>query len=286
MEIIELDPGIIAFVRPDEGANVGMVHTGDGPIVVDTTWCATEMQELLEAAGASASETCLVVNTHYHSDHTWGNQIFDCPILAHRLCQERMVANLAGPWSAEAIEDMIVERGKTDPDWAREARKKLADLHITVPTEVFDERRELEVGGVRIEIIHMGAHTPGSAVVWLPEAQVLFAGDLIFEGCYPYIFDADVPSLVAALKRLPEFGAQAIVPGHGRLCGEAEIAALVDYLEATWARTADHLAQGHSEDEAVADPDYPRYAEEWPEMHGENIRVMFAQLSEGIAHSG
>ena len=285
MEMVELGSGIIAFVRPDEGANVGMVRTDDGPIVVDTTWCATEMQELLDTAGTSASEVAMVINTHYHGDHTWGNQLFDCPILAHRLCQERMAANLAGPWSAEAIEEMIAERGKTDPDWAREAREKLADLHITVPTEVFDERRELEVGGVRIEIIHMGAHTPGSAVVWLPGAQVLFAGDLIFEGCYAYIGDADIPSLIAALKRLPEFGAQAIVPGHGQLCGEAEIAALVDYLEATWARTADHLAQGHSEDEAVADPGYPRYAKGWPEMHEQNIRVMVAQLSESTAHS-
>jgi cyclase len=115
---------------------------------------------------------------------------------------------------------------------------------------------------------------------------VLFAGDLIFEGCYPYLGDADVQSLIAALKRLSGFGARAVVPGHGRLCGEPEIAALVDYLEATWARTADHLARGHGEDEAVADPGYPRYAEGWPEMHGENIRVMVAQLSEGIANSG
>jgi cyclase len=286
MEMIELGPGVVAFVRPDEGANVGMVRTDDGLVVVDATWCAMDMLELLESAGVSASEAHLVINTHYHGDHTWGNQLFDCPILAHRLCQERMAANLAGPWSAEAIEDMIVERAKTDPDWAREAREKLADLCITVPTEVFDERRELEIAGVRIEIIHMGAHTPGSAVVWLPEAQVLFAGDLIFEGCYAYIGDADIPSLIAALKQLPEFGAQAIVPGHGQLCGEAEIAELADYLETTWARTADHLAQGHSADEAVADPGYPRYAKGWPEMHEQNIRVMVAQLSEGIAHSG
>lgn len=117
-------------------------------------------------------------------------------------------------------------------------------------------------------------------MVWLPEAKVLFAGDLIFEGRYPYLSDADVPALIAALKRLPEFGAQAIVPGHGLLCGKAEIAALLDYLEVTWALTADHLAQGHSEDEAVADPSYPRYAERFAErLHEANIRVMYAQLA-------
>jgi cyclase len=280
MEMVEVGPGVIAFVRPDEGANAGLSHTDDGVVVVDTTFFPPDMQELLDAAGVSASEARIVINTHAHRDHTWGNQLFDCPILAHRLCRETMTANLTGPWSAEAIEAFLAEREKTDPDWAREAREKLADLRITLPTEVFEDRRALEIGGVRLEVIHFGGHTPDSAVVWLPEAKVLFAADLIFEGSYPYLGEAHVPALISALRRLPEFGAQAIVPGHGLLCDEAEIAALLDYLEATWALTADHLAQGHSEDEAVADPNYPRYTEKFAERwHEVNIRVMYAQLA-------
>jgi cyclase len=284
MEILEVSPGVTAFVRPDEGANVGLIRTADGVVVVDTTSSPPDMQELLDAAGVSASEARLVINTHSHGDHTWGNQLFDCPILAHRLCRERMVANLAGSWSTEAIEASIAEGEKTDPDWAREAREKLAELCITLPTEVFDDRRQLEIGRVRLDVIHFGAHTPDSAVVWLTEARVLFAGDLIFEGHYPYLGEADVPALIAALKRLPEFGAQVIVPGHGVLCGEAEIATLVNYLETAWALTADHLSQGHSEDEAAADPNYPRYAEENTKWLYDNIRVMYAQLASSQKH--
>jgi cyclase len=280
MEILEVSPGVIAFVRPDEGANVGLIRTPDGVVVVDTTSSPPDMQELLDAAGASASQARLVINTHCHGDHTWGNQLFDCPILAHRLCRERMEAKLTHEWTPQAIEEYIAEAEDTEPDWAREAREKWADLRITLPTEVFEDHRDLEIGGVGIEVIHFGAHTPGSAVVWLPEAKVLFAGDLIFEGRYPYVLDADVPALVAALKRLPNFGAETIVPGHGLLCGEMEIAALVDYLETTWALTADHLAQSHSADEAVADPSYPRYAEDPDErFHEENIRFMYDQLT-------
>ena len=136
MEIVEVSPGVAAFVRLDEGANIGLIRTADGVVVVDTTSSPPDMQKLLDADGVSASEACLVINTHYHSDHTWGNQLFDCPILAHRLCREKMVANLAGPWSAEAIEASIIEGEKTDPDWAREARVKLADLRITEPKAV------------------------------------------------------------------------------------------------------------------------------------------------------
>ncbi len=281
METVELSPGVIAFMRLDEGANIGLIRTTDGAVVVDTSSYPQDMQELLDTVGVSVQKVQFVINTHFHSDHTWGNQLFDCPILAHQLCRERMKANLAGEWSAETIQAEIAKEEEFDPDWARKAREKLTDLHITLPTQVFEERREMDIGGVRLQVIHLGGHTPGSSVVWLPEAQVLFAGDLIFEGCYPYLYDADVPALVAALKRLTEFGARAVVPGHGVLCGEAEIAALVDYLETTWTLTTDHLAQGHSEDEAAADPNYPHYAEESAGRREENIRLMYTQLKKG-----
>jgi cyclase len=280
MEIVEVSPGVIAFVRPDDGANTGLIRTPDGAVVVDTTSSPADMQELLDATGVSASEARFVINTHYHRDHTWGNQLFDCPILAHRLCLERMEAKLSEVWTPEAIEESIAEGEKTEPDWAREVREKWADLRITLPTEVFEERRDLEIGGIKLEVIHFGAHTPGSAVVWLPEAKVLFAGDLIFAGRYPYVLDADVPALVAALKQLPNFGTETIVPGHGLLCGEMEIAALVEYLESTWALTSDHVARNHTADEAVADPSYPRFPEDPEErFHEENIRSMYDQLS-------
>jgi cyclase len=279
MEIVQVSESAIAYLRPEEGANAGLVRTADGLVVVDTTSCAADMQELLEASGATPGQVRLVINTHSHSDHTWGNQLFGCPILAHRLCAERMRANLGGAWQMEALQASIAERGASDPDWAREMRQKLVGLRITLPTETFEERRDLEIGGVRLQVIHVDAHSPGSSVVWLPEEGVFYAGDLVFQGRYPYIGDADLPELIAALKRLPDFGARAIVPGHGLLCDEAEIAALRDYLEGTWARTIDHLAQGHSVEEAIADPGYPRYAEKAAERYHEaNIRLVFAQL--------
>jgi cyclase len=280
MEMVQVSEGVFAFLRPDQGANVGLVRTLDGLVVVDTTSCAADMKGLLDETGAAPEDVRLVINTHSHSDHTWGNQLFDCPILAHRLCRETMEANLAGGWDVEAIRAAIAERAKAEPDWAREMRKKVTGLRIALPTETYEERRDLEVGGVRMQAIHFDAHTPGSSVVWLPEAEVLYAGDLIFQGRYPFIGDADIPELITALKRLPGFGARAIVPGHGLLCGEAEIAALVDYLQGTWARTIDHLAQGHGEDEAAADPGYPHYAEGAAERYHEtNIRVVYRQLA-------
>ena len=106
---------------------------------------------------------------------------------------------------------------------------------------------------------------------------MLFTGDLIFTTRYPFLLDADVPAWILVLRRLPEFAARAYVPGHGGICGRAEIDLLRDYLEATWARTADHLARGHSADEAAADPGYPRYCEGLQAQHEGAIRIMHAK---------
>ena len=281
MQLTHPSTHTIAFIRPEEGANAGLVRTASGTVVVDTTFSPHEMATLLGAAEEDPAGVSLVINTHFHSDHTWGNQLFDCPILSQRLCRERMEQNLAASWSAQAIAEWITEVEKSDPAMAAGIRVEMAELHITLPTEVFEDRFNLLLGGVRLETIHMGGHTPGSAVVWLPDEGVLFAGDLIFARCYPYAGDADVPAYIDALKQLPAFGAQYIVPGHGEPCGEAEIQAQVDYLEETWARTAEHVAQGHDEEEAVADPGYPRPWEAGAErMHGMNIRRMYGLLME------
>jgi cyclase len=195
-----------------------------------------------------------------------------------------MAANLEGPWNMDAIRASIAERGESEPQWAAEMRHKIQGLEIQQPTETFEERRTIEIGGVRLEVIHMDAHSPGLCVVWLPEAGVLYASDLIFEGRYPFIGDADLPEWIAVLGRLPAFGARTIVPGHGVLCDETTIEALRAYLHGTWARTIDHLAAGHSADEAAADPAYPRYAVRAAERyHEQNIRLVYQSLAGGDA---
>jgi glyoxylase-like metal-dependent hydrolase (beta-lactamase superfamily II) len=219
MEIIRIDPFVTAFIRPEVGANVGLIHTPKGMILIDTTSSPAEIQALFEAADAHMEEVSLVVNTHSHSDHTWGNQVFTCSILAHRLCREQMQSSLISEWSSEALQSYITDTEKTDPKKAEEFRRTVKGLKIKLPDQVFEERFEGELSGLRYETIHMGGHTPDSCVVWLPERRVLFASDLIFQGRYPYIFDADLPAWIAALSRLLEFDAEVIIPGHGVRCG-------------------------------------------------------------------
>ena len=131
------------------------------------------------------------------------------------------------------------------------------------------------VGGVQLEFFHVGGHTPGSSVPWLPETRVLFAGAPIFEGQYPFLATANAPDLIKALQWLPGIGARAIVPNHGLLCGAEQVLSQLEHIEATWARTAGHNALGHSAEEAVRDPGCPRCAElGFERLHPWNMEVI------------
>jgi cyclase len=282
MELLEVYAGVVAVIRPELGANVGLVHTSEGIVVLDTTSYPADMQQVLRAAKVRAEDVRLVVNTHYHSDHTWGNQLFNCPILAHRLCQQRMQAMLESEWQAHKIEAHIAEIERSDPRQAYTLREKVSGLRITLPNQVFDRWFSADLGSVRVELTHQGAHTSDLAVAWLPEARVLFASDLIFIGRYPYLEDADVPGWIEALNKLNEFNATLIVPGHGPVCQQCDLQALAEYLERTWALTADHLSKGHALSETLADPAYPRYVEGEQEHFERNICAMYQQLERGM----
>jgi cyclase len=280
MEIIRIDSVVTAFIRPVEGVNAGLIHTPNGMIMIDTTSSPAEASGLLDAVGAHLNEVRMVINTHSHSDHTWGNQLFTCPILAHRLCQECMQSSIKNEWSKVEIQAYISELKKTDPKRADDLRWTVTDLHITLPDQVFDERFEGELGGIKFEVIHMGGHTPDLSVVWLPESRILYASDLIFQGRYPYIFDADIPAWIDRLGKLMEFRASAIIPGHGVMCGEAEIITLREYLQSTWERTVDHIRLGHRANEIATAPGYPRFpGEKYESLHQANIRYMYKQLT-------
>jgi len=70
-----------------------------------------------------------------------------------------------------------------------------------------------------------------------------------------------------------------IVPGHGSVCGDEEITVLLNYLENTWALTTDHIADGHSLDEILADLDYPRQKGWSKRMFRKNIELMYTAIS-------
>ena len=280
MQVVDIDAHVKAFIRPQDGANVGLIQSKEGMLLIDTASSPAEIRDLLSAVVTQPAQVSRVINTHFHTDHTWGNQLFDCPILAHRLCLERMHLNLQDEWSEAELHAYQAELEKTNPQKAEEVRLLLQELRIKLPDHVFEQQTEAEIGDIRYRVIHMGGHTPDSAIVWLPEQGVLFASDLIFQGRYPFLFDANIPDWVAALQRLAEYQARVIIPGHGVLCTDTDIAHLKNYLQETWERVAVHIRLGHSPEETVTDASFPFFAPgKYEKLHQANIRYIYDQIT-------
>jgi glyoxylase-like metal-dependent hydrolase (beta-lactamase superfamily II) len=121
------------------------------------------------------------------------------------------------------------------------------DVTLTRPTRTFSGELTLEIGGREIRLIEVGpAHTPGDLVVHVPDARVAIAADILFIGATPVMWAGPVHRWLAALERLVDSGAETFVPGHGPVCGIAEIERLADYWHWLESAARRRLAAGAS----------------------------------------
>jgi len=90
------------------------------------------------------------------------------------------------------------------------------------------------------------AHTPGDAIVWLPDVRVVFAADVAFIGVTPVMWAGPVGNWLAALDRIAALEPEVVVPGHGPVCGLAELEAVARYWRWLEAATRPRLGRGDS----------------------------------------
>jgi glyoxylase-like metal-dependent hydrolase (beta-lactamase superfamily II) len=202
-----------------------------------------------------------VVNTHHNGDHCWGNQLFTgAEIIGHRLCAAGMAKeNPAGMQALRAMTD------NADPALAAFARRlaewDFTGVVLTPPTTLVDERLDLDVGGVPVELHYVGpAHTQGDVIVYLPEQRVVFTGDVLFRLCTPIGWEGTYANWKAALDAIVALAPEVVVPGHGPLCGvegPQEMRAYLDYVER---ESKAAFAAGLSEVEAAKRIDLGPYA--------------------------
>jgi glyoxylase-like metal-dependent hydrolase (beta-lactamase superfamily II) len=204
--------------------NVGAVVGADEVLVVDTRSFAAEAARLLADLRALTRLPCRqVVNTHAHFDHCFGNaSMRPAAIWGH----ERCTAHLR---TRAAQERAHLLR------WLPEAAGELDGLVLDPPERtVGDAGADLEVGGHRVELRFCGrGHTDHDLVVVVPDAGVVFAGDLVEEGGPPvYGTDAFPLEWPAALGRLLALAPPTVVPGHGDVVGHRFVAGQREELAA------------------------------------------------------
>ncbi len=225
-------------------SNSGLVASGDG-LVVDTLY-DLHLTRQLAALYAEVQPTApaQVVNTHHNGDHCWGNEVFaGAEIIAHKGCAERFAAFT--PAAAVAL-----QRRPDPPAHLRELCEEWAPfdfdgITLTPPTRVIDGDATLDVGGVRVDLLHVGpAHTEGDLVVWVPEEGVVLMGDVLFHQCTPIGWEGSTEQWIAALARVEELAPEHVVPGHGPVCGIDGVAAARRYLVDVQAAARDGWERG------------------------------------------
>lgn len=264
MKLEELGDDVYACLQPDRGlgwSNSGLINRGGG-MVVDTFWDLPRTRELIaQYARVWKRPAERVVNTHHNGDHCWGNQLFDrAEIIGHRLC-----AASFGKEKPEAMQALKQLVGSPDPALASLARElasyDFSGVQLTPPTTLFDERLDLELDGLRIELLYVGpAHTAGDVIVHLPAQRIVFTGDVLFRLCTPIGWEGTYDQWIAALDRIIALDPAVIVPGHGPLCGSEGPREMKAYLEYIRREARTHFDAGRSIEDAAQRIDLGPYA--------------------------
>jgi Zn-dependent hydrolases, including glyoxylases len=195
--------------------NIGAVLGDGAALVIDTRSSHVQGREILaDLRELTSFPVTVVVDTHGHFDHAFGNHVFrPAPIWGHADCPAFMTRT-----GEQARSTMAVEH----PDLAVE----LAEVVIDPPEHVFTDRATIEVGGRVVELRFLGrAHTDHDIVVSVPGADVVFAGDLVEGGAVPYFGDGYPLDWPATAEALAGLVTGTVVPGHGDHAGRSFAAA-------------------------------------------------------------
>ncbi len=250
-ELIEVGDGVFAYIQPDGSGssnNTGFVTGRTAVISVDA--CSTERRTrayLDRIATVTSAPVTTLVNTHHHGDHTYGNSLFGAvTIVAHENCRTELIA--AGPPANRGIWDPV--------DWG--------EVTLAPPTLTFSDRLTLWSDDHPVHVTYVGqaAHTTNDSLVWLPRQQVLFCGDLLFNGGTPFLLMGSVRGAIDVLKTVvAPIPAAVIVPGHGKPCDGALIDVVTGYLDFVLATARQGIDAGLSPLDLARETDLGGYAD-------------------------
>ena len=219
----ELAPGVWAAVSvpgSHAGGNTGFVVGKEAVAVIDTFQTQAAAQALLDAIHkATPLPIRYVIDTHYHLDHVAGNALF-AQAGAVVMAQENVRA-----W--ERSENLKFFGDKITPE-----QKQMVES-LGLPSLTYRDGVKLDLGGREVVVRVVLGHTGGDSVVVVPDADVVFTGDLFWDHTLPNLIDADTAQQIATNDAfLKDYPQAAFVAGHGEVGHGDEVRAFRDYLAA------------------------------------------------------
>jgi glyoxylase-like metal-dependent hydrolase (beta-lactamase superfamily II) len=287
--------GCHAWIQPNGEwfeSNAGLV-TGDGEsALIDTLADLKLTQRMLDAFAevVDGAPIRTLVNTHSDADHVYGNQLLSgADIVSTRRSAElirrqdpgsyngfgrlaqgmRVVGRLPLPVVGSLPLPVLPRvRLGTIGTYIGDMLEPFDfdGIEIAAPKREFEGELSLDVGGRKLRLTEVGpAHTPGDLIVHVPDAGVVYSGDILFIGSTPVMWAGPVINWIDAVDRLLALDADTYVPGHGPVCGREEVEAVKRYWVWLEAAARHRFGLGMSAWEAARDivlsPEFGTY--EW-----------------------
>ena len=238
IETQQLADGLYMLIG--SGGNIALSTGPDGSVLVDTQFAPLNAKIVAAVRAAGGGDVKYVINTHWHFDHTGGNEPLGkagAVIIAHDNVLARM--------SSEQFLAALDRREPAAPAAAR-------------PVVTFPTRTTFHLNGNTVNVVHVeNAHTDGDSIVHFTNANVIHTGDTYMKDIYPFIdvssdgsIDGFIASSAAVLARSD--ANTKIIPGHGALANKADMQRFHDMLVKVRGNIQTLLEQNKTEDEVVA----------------------------------
>jgi len=172
------------------------------------------------------------VNTHGNGDHCFGNGALPRETVIYATARAVQDMREEPPSLLQTV--LQTDLGPELNDFAARifGPFQFDGLEARLPSQTFEGRLELEIGGRALELIEVGpAHTGGDAIIHVPDAATVFTGDILFSGGTPIVWAGPIGNWIAACERIVGLGARTLVPGHGPVTDGDGVLDIKRYLE-------------------------------------------------------
>ncbi len=235
----DLGNGVYAYLQPDGSwgwSNAGLIKDGDASLLIDTLYdeplTQTMLKAMKDATKLSAADINVLVNTHANGDHTWGNGLIsNAEIIASKSTAEQMLEEI----SPAMMVNMLLN-AKNMGDAGTFIMENFSGfswegLEVTMPTKTFEGKMDLKVGTKDVHLVNVGpAHTDGDTLVYVPEDNVVYTGDILFINGTPVIWSGPISNWIKACDYILSLNVENIVPGHGPITDKNGVKKVRDYL--------------------------------------------------------
>jgi glyoxylase-like metal-dependent hydrolase (beta-lactamase superfamily II) len=263
IQTVDVAPGVHMLIG--SGGNIGVSSGEDGVIVIDDQYAPLTEKITAAIAKISGKPIRFVVNTHWHGDHTGGNENLGkagAVIVAHANVRQRM--------SQEHFNAFFNRRTPPSPPGA-------------LPIVTFTQDVSFHVNGDELHAFHVEpAHTDGDSIIHWKKANVFHMGDLYFSAGYPFIdlsSKGTAQGMIAAADKVIALanGESKIIPGHGPLSTRSNLIAYRNMLKDIESKVTGLINQGKSLEEVKAAKPTASYDAEWGTgfIKGEQITEFF-----------